>query len=1663
MPGIDDSRYAPTFGEQPDSHYEVLATAIPEWLLLSPADRRTLLKNTAPQIKAWYKTAAPEQHRQLRLRNATHWTAQNQVEQRLANLQDAKAFAAPLLEDALRSQFGLTPDVRETFLQLYIPTTIPWFPVKTGAARTWNVSLLDAALHNFEASETRPDAFGAPSTFITRPDANGRFHPLPQVQRSLSIPAFAQLCRTLDIGTRYKSHLEENLGISNALVATVLQQEVMASQRAALEAALHLARIQNDVDETTLQALQGVLDGRPSMQLAGKPIRCHDLRMMSARLTGIVLFAPNLESQHSSVPVVAYVPDDPEHPIKHYPSTAAFASELTRQLRNSDYQHFFSRFVAHEDRGYFFADLNSRLGQITWHPHQPTDPQPTWRETPKERPNLQLSASLIPGRLLTHLYQQTLDKILNDAQVIAVSTARVDQKARWALWDSFQQVATSLLNIAALVIAPFVPVLGEAMLVYMAYQVLDEVFEGILDWTQGQTLEAFGHLMGFIETLVQLGTFGAGGAIVASEFRALLPQSTLAFIDSFKPVKTPRGKTLYWKPDLTPYTRKIPLPERSTPNEQGIHQHLDESVITLDNTPYALNKLPGSDDFHLSHPERADAYQPKVWHNSTGAWQTELDQPLYWDSQTLMRRLGHGAKGFSADELEQIRRVSNTPDNVLRQMHVQRQPTPLLLEDTLKRFNIEQDIETFIQQMNSDDPALYRNASVMTQLQLLCDSGVWPETKALHVFDGEGRTLWQYATRDDVPKVHINQAQLDSGDLLKTVLLALDESEVKTLLGEEFGQPRIGIDARTRALRQKLARTAQAQKANLFESRYNLANRTTHGAAQRLIDSKPGLPAAVAEALLEKASDVERADLSHGKIPPRLDQLARWARQETRLNRAYEGLYLEAQSNADSHILALHSLPELPGWSGNVRLEIREHTFNGRLRDSIGQATAPERKVLVHEDGEYEVFDGEGLHLFGSTDFYNAVLQALPDSERNHLSLHIQQGPQLRKAISKVVLPRDRLLPLLEQHPVRPPAAKYIQRLPGGMDGYPMPAHPMPQPGATLTLEQRAQALYPSLTREQIHTLISQLQAQHGSALLRLIQLDAQYTQLSQDLATWATQTPTVDPLDQVPLPAPEYAYEQLKRMDLSEEIRRCWRRETELIKNASNTPIGYSLVYDEPIMGQLPTLTANFDHVSTLSLTGDVNTSGGTGFIQHFPNLYNLELRRMPLGMLPEGLANMPHLTELVLDSCNVRLTEQSVAQLSSMSQLTSLDLYSNPLGQVPSVEAMPNLTYLDLSSTGIDRLPPGLLTRPQLRSAILNNNRISELPDALFDLPNEISEGVDLESNPFPDALIERIKQHYHDTGERWEASAQSADIERLKALYPTFHTYECSNFLYGLPGDLAAGRAELTRLGAEYEQLSADLQEWQIDVPTHHPVLGLEILPTVRADEQVKRQGLKQLLEACWRRETKVDKADSGHSVTHELNYSTTLLGDLPRVSANFDHVTLLSLSGEQATAGITGFLQMFPKLNTLSISGYRLGSIPEQVFQLRRLNKLMLPQCEIQLTPATNVALADLHQLTYLDLSDNLLGITPRVGNMQQLVILDLQATGIAQVPPGLFSLRKIQVADLSDNAIRHIDNAIHDLPVHNFNALLWNGNPLSPRSLATLRRYAQRHRLAAIED
>lgn len=1599
---------------------------LPAWLGQAAPHRHQALKDAKPLLSGPLLQAPGAQRARLNQLNAEHWHALNSVDSALQNLQDAKAFAKPILEDALLTRFGLRLDSESVYLYLYIPQHLPWLTLPSGGARTRKVSLLDAALYNFEYQETAKDAYEPASTYITQPSATGQFQSLPAIRQALPITVFTRLCRDLDIGARYTSYLRTQLGMDEPAVAAALQQKVSASQKAALRVALQVAQLQKDIQPADVQLIEAVIAGRSDLALKG-----HDLSLMETPLSGILVFAADLDQSNRVERLVVYVPDDPEHPLKAYSSSIDFQKELVRQLRSEDYQAFFSRFVAHEHRGVFFGQLNQRLSRITWHPPTRDSNLAPWRQEPIENPKLQFLATAVEADLWQHLYQQALNKLLNDARTQAVSTASADRKARWALWDSFVEVASSILNAVLLVATPLVPGLGELMLGYMAYQLLDEVFEGVIDWAEGEAQEAFTHLMGVLQSLVQLGTFAVGGKIAVTELRKLLPADVVAFFDRFKPVTLANGNKRYWKPDLTPYRHPGTLPPHARVNAQGLHSLQGESVLALEGQLYALEKAEGSEHYRIKHPTRPDAYRPTVRHNGTGAWHTELEHPLHWDRPTLLNRLGHKVRGLSAADRELALRISGTEEDALRKMHVNSQPMPPLLEDTLVRLRIDRGLQQLIDNLRSDDSAVYPRIEPQALLQLLTTQDVWPPTRSLRFLDEKGQVTWTFGDPNQ-PAMQILETQLQNGELLKSFLQSLSLDEIRALFAERIGDPELSLETRTHNLRKKLAETAERHRAALFDSRYGSLPDPTPP-TQQILQEAPGLPVSVAKTLLEHASGEELEIVDQGRTPPRLVDLARAALDEVRVNRAYEGQHMASQSNIDTDRLALNSLKLLPGWSDQVLLEARHRSVDGELWNTVGPAEAPIRRTLVRLDsGRYVPHDASDA-LSGQTDLYTAILHALPDAQRDALNIGIHDGPVLKERLAKRPLPREELRVLLNE-PTPQEVRVETLRLLGNSEGYVGELEPPPP---LLTLQQRTRALFPVLRDEQVQQLIDNLQQQPGGALVAIATLESDYQQLETILYTWQDDVPANHPVSGAPLTRRQRQYQRQNRRHFAARLKGCWRQETE-IDDYYNDPArdGVVLKLDWPILGELPPLNSEFPHVSLLTLTGVDGTQGVTHFLEHFPMLRHLEVREIALGELPPALSDMPNLRTLSLDNCQIVLTAESEARLVAMNRLESLNLHQNPLGRAPDIRTMTSLEDLDLSETGIDQWPAGLLQLPTLEVVLLGDNRLSELPAALFELPPSASERFDLAGNPLSEPTLERFKAYYQRHQTYWIVDAADVDRRDARLLFPSLSHQDINQFIFSLPGDIEAGRRELARLANELETLQQELGAWTSDT-------------TLAELERARRQAVQQRLERSWRRET----APDGNFI-HALTLSSALAGELPAMSAQFKHITYLKLDGNGLALQPGAFLRSFAELDTLTIEQARLGDIPGAIFDLPKLTDLSLPNCMISLSETSQAALGNMSNLDHLDLSHNPLGRVPDFRGLDNLSHVSLQDTGLREVPEGLLIEDRPVAVNLSHNAIEELPAFSFSLPPTLTQLFDLSANPLSPQTLERIKIYCQ---------
>ena len=122
---------------------------------------------------------------------------------------------------------------------------------------------------------------------------------------------------------------------------------------------------------------------------------------------------------------------------------------------------------------------------------------------------------------------------------------------------------------------------------------------------------------------------------------------------------------------------------------------------------------------------------------------TKAEEPLSWDGPILMRRLGYRAQAFTDAQLEQVRIASGVEHDQLRRLHVEQQPPGAQLSDTLTRFRIDRDIETFREQIGSDNPEVYAKADLRMQFRVMRSQELLPATPPIKVLDSQAKLIWE--------------------------------------------------------------------------------------------------------------------------------------------------------------------------------------------------------------------------------------------------------------------------------------------------------------------------------------------------------------------------------------------------------------------------------------------------------------------------------------------------------------------------------------------------------------------------------------------------------------------------------------------------------------------------------------------------------------------------------------------------------------------------------------------------------------------------------------------------------------------------------------------------------------------------------------------------------
>ena len=1201
-------------------HYSLIEQSLPDWLHTTAWPRAQALSHTPLDWLAHLQKVPADQHAPLKAANAKAWATQNAVDQRLNALQDVYAFATPLLTAALQQHYELTLDVRTTHVLLVIEHGSI---IKGSTSRT--LSLLNAALQNFADDEQ----FTSSSRYITQPDARGHFDVLAHHTR-MSIDQFVDLCRELDLGTLYAHHLKEHLLPPLEADKKSLQAQVIASQQAALNSAAHLAQLRGEIDAATFHLVQRTVRGERGVT------QFYRLRLMETLLTGVLLIASDLDLAKDVVPVVVYIPHDPKGAIRAYPSTVAFREDLASKLKDPAYRQFFSQFVDHPYRAAFIEGQRQRA------PY---------------------SAIPINGELWPQLYQAALNKILNDGRELAVSTADIDRRTHSAWWDAVAHILESVLNVALLVASPFVPVLGEVMLAYTAFQLLDEVVEGVVDLAQGQVREGASHLVAVVIDALQLATFGVGGKLAQS-----------AFINQLKAVEV-NGKTRLWNPDPTPYQHDLQLPADSVPDEAGLHSHAGQQVLPWEGEHYVLKPDAASDDYRVQHATRAEAYAPPI---------TRDTSPRAWSDQRRLSELGP----FNTEQQQQVLAISGLDHNQLRAVQTDNRAAPLL-DDTLKRMRLLQQASEMPEQLRAGGPVdndTYWSPYIAREL------AGWSQDHVILVYENadlSGEHL-RFGEADASQTLSISRDDLNQGKLPERIVDSLDDTSLRTLLGEA---PE-GRTAQIAALRNRMADQLGQRRGALFAYLYKNTEDLTTARGVQVRKAFPGLPKNQVNHVLDLAwpEELDRLD-TEKRLPLRLKNIARELDGQAKAAHALQGFYDPQLLGPGSEQILLDTLDVYSDSLEDCRIEIRQHTPIANVRASAGPQNASTQRLLVKDNGLYEVYDNSVQTPQPAGSLFDAVLEALPPQKRKALGYAPGDGEALKDWVKDTLRTPDSRREVFANRPVglRQPT-KDIDVL------APPPMHTTVGwfcqmfPGA---LERRVKSLYPYASQGAIETYLDTLDDP-----VQLQQFEArehEKLQLHHELTQWTNAVSS------------EYTF----RRSLADGILRAW--EANIQQTAMSLKL--SRISSTGALGSLR-LSANFDHIQHLEMYQSVLSEADLTFFAHFPRLISINLSKNIIPMLPQALQRMTSLTHLTLMETRIRWDAATLEQLAGLTQLRQLNLSHNShLTVAPDIGRMRHLDALHLNNTGIRDWPGGLFVQPRSSGFYLNlqNTEVTQVPQFL------------------------------------------------------------------------------------------------------------------------------------------------------------------------------------------------------------------------------------------------------------------------------------------------------------------------------------------------------------
>lgn len=600
-------------------------------------------------LPAWLHAATPQQIAALQERFAAYRSAETTLHQALKPLEAPQAFARTLLGEQIKNKLHLNLDLEKALWR----QRLDGFSL-LGGETLINHDTIEPAMHHVMQNF----ADGTPLDARTGLIAAHQGTHTDNEELLVDSARFISLCREVDAGQRYQTHL-------NTVLDAALQSALVQEQRRRFALSLEIARVQRTLSEGEIAVLLPTLgEHDPALPLSlGVSIK--HLQLLGCSIIGGVTVEWSIDSAPSVTrpdQVLLYLP---HRDLQRFDDWAAMTTHLITLLQDQHEQASLLARIQLKDRPGFISTLAKRL----------KDPSP----------DIEAVGQLASQDLFVELADQHLKKIREDARYLLVPVADVDDNAKWQRLQTFEAVGSNLLQFAGM----FVPALGQLLMAEMVGEVLKEVYEGCHDWARGHQHEAVEHMLGVAEMIAVNALAAAGGVAVARGFKRS------AFVDELVPISQHALPNKLWAHDLAPY-RARQVPARLRRNATGLYVHGDRRWWLHAGRLHEVIYDHASARWRLGRADDRPGFAPALSWNGECGWRLVWQRPQEWHgTAALLGHLWPLSPSIGEQRIGQILSIADTSETTLRRLVAEQRSLPTALRDTLERFSADARINDF--------------------------------------------------------------------------------------------------------------------------------------------------------------------------------------------------------------------------------------------------------------------------------------------------------------------------------------------------------------------------------------------------------------------------------------------------------------------------------------------------------------------------------------------------------------------------------------------------------------------------------------------------------------------------------------------------------------------------------------------------------------------------------------------------------------------------------------------------------------------------------------------------------------------------------------------------------------------------------------------------------